>query len=103
MPRRSRVPAPPAPTVPELVVAPELAALALLDHALDLAAAALLAEHMTLTDELRKPGDHGAAVDLAHTICLRAASLRRVLARYARAARDAARPTAKDPDEDLPF
>jgi hypothetical protein len=103
MSRGLRPLAPLEPTVPELVVAPELAALSLLDHALDLAAAALLAEHMTLIDELRRPGDDAAAVDLAHTICLRAASLRRVLARYARVARDAARPAAKDPDADLPF
>jgi hypothetical protein len=103
MPRRLRVPAPSVPTVPELVVAPELAALSLLDHALDLARAALLAEHMTLIDELRRPGEHGPAVDLAHTICLRAASLRRVLARYARAARDAPRPAAMDSEADLPF
>jgi len=91
MSRGLRPLAPLEPTVPELVVAPELAA------------AALLAEHMTLIDELRRPGDDAAAVDLAHTICLRAASLRRVLARYARVARDAARPAAKDPDADLPF
>jgi len=91
------------PTVTDLLVAPELAALALLDAALQITIAALLAEHMTLIDELRPPARDGPVVDLADAICRRASSLRDLLARYASAVRDAARPTAVDPDADLPF
>jgi hypothetical protein len=91
------------PTVPDLLVAPELAALALLDAALQITIAALLAEHMTLIDELRPPARDGPVVDLADAVCRRASSLRDLLARYARAVRDAARPPPVDPDADLPF
>lgn len=102
--RPYQLPTPPSPpSVPDLLVAPELAALSLLDLALDVAASALLAEHMTLIDELHVPGHDGPVVDFARVICQRATSLRHVLARYARAARDAAKPPSEDPTADLPF
>jgi hypothetical protein len=94
---------PPPPSVPDLLVAPELAALSMLDVALEIVVAALLAEHITLIDDLREPGEHGPVVELADVICRRAASLRLVLARYARAARDASAPSSRDPTDDLPF
>jgi hypothetical protein len=93
----------PPPTVPDLVVAPELATLALLDAALEVAVAALLAEHMTLIDDLRPSGRDGPVVELADVVCRRAGSLRNVLARYTRAVRDAANDVPVDPDTDLPF
>lgn len=106
MTRRPRPPSPPPrPTVPELVAAPELAALALLDHALDLAVSAVVAEHMNLIDDLRRPGADGPLVERGRLVCARAASLRLVVARYVRAARAATRPSdpRDDPDTDLPF
>lgn len=93
----------PPPTVPDLVVAPELATLALLDAALEVAVAALLAEHLTLIDDLRPPSQDGPVVELADVVCRRAGSLRDVLARYVRAVRDAASQAPVDPDADLPF
>lgn len=94
---------PPPPSVPDLLVAPELAALSILDVALEIVVAALLAEHITLIDDLHKPGERGPVVELADVICRRAASLRPVIARYARAARDAAAPSSRDPTDDMPF
>jgi hypothetical protein len=93
------------PTVPDLVGAPELAAIFLLELALDVAATALVAEHMTLIDDFRRPREQGAIISLAHTICLRAGALRDTLVRYRRAVRDAAAPADADdaPDDDLPF
>jgi hypothetical protein len=92
------------PTVPDLVVAPELAAIILLEHALDVAASALLAEHVTLVDDFHRPREQGAVVSLAHTICRRAGSLRDTLVRYRRAVRDAAASCADNaPDDDIPF
>ena len=73
MKRARRVrPPPPPPRVPDLIDAPELAAIILLEHALDVAADALLAEHLTLIDDFQRPRDHGPVVALAHAICLRA-------------------------------
>jgi hypothetical protein len=69
------------PTVPDLVDAPELAALILLEHALDVAANTLLAEHMTLIDDFHSPREQGPVVSLAHTICHRAGALRDTLVR----------------------
>ena len=88
--------------MPDLVVAPELAAIILLEHALDVAASALVAEHMTLIDDFHRPREQGPVVSLAHTICLRAETLRDTLVRYRRAVRAAA---AADnaPDDDIPF
>jgi hypothetical protein len=92
------------PTVPDLVLAPELAAIVLLEHALEIAASALLAEHLTLTDDFHRPRDQGPVVSLAHTICLRARTLRDTLVRYRRAVRDAAASHDDDPAaDDLPF
>jgi hypothetical protein len=90
--------------VPDLVAAPELAAIILLEHALDVAASALVAEHMTLIDDFHRPRDQGPVVSLAHTICLRAGALRDTLVRYRRAVRDAAASAADNAlDDDLPF
>lgn len=99
-------PAPPPPTVPDLVVAPELAAIILLEYALDCAASALVAQHPTLIDDFYSPRDQGPVVALAHTICLRSGTLRDTLVRYRRAVRDAApsSPAAGNPtDDDLLF
>ena len=104
MKRTRRVPpAPPPPRVPDLVVAPELASIILLEHALDVAADALLAEHQTLIDDFHRPRDQGPVVFLAHTICRRAATLRQTLWRYRHAVREAAMPPAHDPTDDNTF
>ena len=104
MKRARRVrPAPPPPRVPDLIVAPELASIILLEHALDVAADALLAEHPTLIDDFHRPRDQGPVVFLAHTICLTAATLRETLWRYRRAVRKAAMPPAHDPADDNSF
>jgi hypothetical protein len=90
--------------VSDLVVAPELAAIILLEHALDVAASALVAEHMTLIDDFHRPREQGPVVSLAHTICLRAGALRDTLVRYRRAVRDAVASSADNaPDDDIPF
>jgi hypothetical protein len=94
------LPAPSPPSVPELVSAPELAAIVLLEHALDLTAHALLAQHPTLTDDCAQTPDDGPVVTLAHSICRRAAALEQVLRRYRHAVRDAVTPPHND---DLPF
>jgi hypothetical protein len=96
---------PAAPTVPDLVGAPELAAIILLEHALDVAASALVAENMTLIDDFHRRREQGPVVSLAHTICLRAGALRETLVRYRRAVRDAAASIDADdaPDDQLPF
>ncbi len=105
---RRRPPSPPTtapPTVPDLVDAPELAAIILLEHALDVAASALVAEHMTLIDDFHRPCEQGPVLSLAYTICRRAGALRDILVRYRRAVRDAAASHADEnaPDDDLPF
>ncbi len=91
--------------MPDLVDAPELAALILLEYALDVAADALVAEHMTLIDDFHNPRQQGDVVSLAHTIRLRASALRDTLVRYRRAVRDAAVSAAAHhaTDDDLPF
>jgi hypothetical protein len=91
------------PTVPDLVLAPELAAIVLLEHALEVTANSLVAEHLTLTDDFHRPRDQGPVVSLAHTICLRAAALRDTLVRYRRAVRDAAPHDDDTADDDRPF
>lgn len=95
--------APAAPRVPDLVVAPELAAVVLLEHALQVAADALLAEHPTLIDDFHKPRDQGPVVFLAHAICVRSAALREILWRYRCAVRAAAAAPAHDPADDNTF
>jgi hypothetical protein len=91
--------------VPELVEAPELAVVILLEHALDVVREALLAAHPTLIDELRIPREDGTVVTTANTICLRAMALRDTLRRYRGAVRDAAgvRERERDVDDDLTF
>jgi hypothetical protein len=89
--------------VPDLVVAPELAAIILLEHALDVVADALLAEHPTLIDDFHRPREQGAVVSLAQVTCLRAAALRETLWRYRRAVSEAATPPAYDPTDDNSF
>ena len=103
--RHASPPVTPSPTVPDLVDAPELAAIILLEHALDVAVSALVAEHMTLIDDFHRPQEQGPVVSLAHTIRRRAGALRDTLVRYRRAVRDAATSAAADsaPDDDLPF
>lgn len=103
--RHPSTPTPAPPTVPDLVDAPELAAIILLELALDVAASALVAEHMTLIDDFHTPREHGAVVSLAHTICRRAGALRDTLVRYRRAVHDAADSAEADnaQDDDLPF
>jgi len=105
MPRRLRQrPArPPLPAPPDILVAPELAALAILDVALETCIAALLAEHMTLIDDFRPHPEDGRVVEVAAAICAAAASLRRTIARYARAARDTAGPSRRESPSDFPF
>jgi hypothetical protein len=94
--RHAAPPVTASPTVPDLIDAPELAAIILLEHALDVAASALVAEHMTLIDDFHRPREQGPVVSLAHTICRRAGALRDTLARYRSAVRDAA---ASDDDD----
>ena len=102
MKRARRAPAPPPPTVPDLVVAPELAAVILLEHALAVVRDALLAEHPTLIDDFPRPREHGAVFGLAHRICLQQAALRETLRRYRRAVRVAAAPPPqRDSDDEL--
>ncbi len=106
MTRATKTPRPPPPpTVPELAQAPELAAVIILEHALDIVREALLAEHTTLVDDFRRPREDGRVVSTAHTICLRAAALRDTLRRYRHAVRDAAASPGVDPvaDDDVDF
>jgi hypothetical protein len=94
------LPPPAEPTVPDLEVAPELAAIILLEHALDVVRQALLAEHPTLIDDFRRPEVDGPVLSLANTICLRAPALQDTLRRYRRAVRLATAPTPRDDDAD---
>jgi hypothetical protein len=106
MSRRKRTPRPAVkpPTPPDLILAPELAVLSVLAYVLDIATAALLAEHPTLIDDFRRPRDDGPIVALASTLCRRAANLGDTLAAYDHAVRDAAGPRDHDEaDADLPF
>jgi hypothetical protein len=103
-PKRTPRPAAKPPTPPDLILAPELAVLSVLAYVLDIATAALLAEHPTLIDDFRRPPDDGPVLTLANTICRRAADLGDTLAAYDRAAREAAGSRHRDkPDSDLPF
>ena len=96
--------APPPPTVTDLVLAPELAAVTLLEHALDVATHALLAEHPTLIDDFARARDDAPILALAHRICLRAGALEDMLRRYRRAVADLASLHAIDArQEELPF
>jgi hypothetical protein len=66
-----------------------LAAVILLEHALDVVREAMLAEHPTLVDDLRRPNEDGPVVATANAICCRAVTLRDTLRRYRRAVRTA--------------
>jgi hypothetical protein len=101
---KRRVGRPAAPRVPDLVDAPELATIALLEAALEMVTPALVAEHMTLIDELRLPRGDGPVVFLADQITRRAAALLALLARYRRAVEDcqsAASASAPATDDDV--
>ena len=89
--------------MPEIALAPELSALILLEHALAVVRAALLAEHPTLIDDFHSPREQGRVFFLAHLICQREATLRALLQRYRRAVRDAAAPPADDSSDDTLF
>ena len=91
------------PSARDLLTAPELASIVLLDCALDVARAALLSQHVTLSDHMRPPTNDGVVVELAALVCRRSASLHVALARYVRAVHHAARRAADDSDDDLPF
>jgi len=86
--------------VPDLIVAPELAAIILLEHMLAITVDALVAAHPTLIDDFHRPLD-GPVLALAHTICHRAPTLRDILQRYRQAARDA--DMVLELPEDVPF
>lgn len=91
------------PTVPDLVDAPELAAISLLEHALAVVRDALLAEHLTLIDDFHRPSEQGRVLALAFAICRREAALRELLGRYRHAVREAAAPAARRPSDDDVF
>ena len=102
-PRQAPTSAPAPPTVPDLVDAPELAAISLLEHALAVVRDALLAEHLTMIDDFHRPGEQGRVVALAYAICRREAALRETLRRYRHAVRKAAAPAARHPSDDDVF
>ena len=83
-----------------LAQAPALAALALLDVALELSVRALLAEHPTL--ELKEPGLEPPSLRLAQRLLAAVYPLQRAVHRYREAVRAATRVTTKE-DDDLPF
>jgi len=101
-PANKRGPAqtPPPPTVPDLVRAPELAAVFLLEHALGVLTDALLAEHPTLIDDFAIAHSKSAVLAHADPICRRAATLRELLCRYRRAVRDATMTVARHTSDD---
>ena len=95
---------PPPPTVFDLVDAPELAAVILLEHALGVVIDALLAEHPTLIDDFAVARSKSIVLAHADAIWRRAAALHHLLRRYRRAVRDASTPVARDDsDHDTPF
>jgi hypothetical protein len=101
MKRRALPVSPPSPpTVPELALAPELAAVLLLEHAINVARQALLAEHPTLIDDFARARDDSPTLALAGTICRHAATLEHTLCRYRRAVRDATTPLHHNDDSD---
>lgn len=90
MRRHANVTPPPPPSVPELVHAPELGALMILEHALDVAREALFAEHPAICEDFCRPRDDGRVLATAYTICKRAVALRDTLRRYRSDVRNAA-------------
>lgn len=95
--------APPTTSVLDLVRAPELAALTLLDCALRVACDALHAVHPTLDNELRTHREDGRIVAAASVVVARVRQLQRALQTYQCALRDALRAPPRAPDDDLPF
>ena len=97
----------PWPTPPDLAESPELAVLALLDAALELAVSALLALYPEIADPERPYwiDAPSAARDRAATITSRAYSLRDALARYRQilppATDDLPEPDPRPPDDDI--
>lgn len=87
------------PTPPEIDHAPEVALLAVLDHALDIAAAAVVAAHPNLLDDepfyrqLGRP-----EMKAADAILTRARRLRDALNRYRRAVAALRASTDREPD-----
>jgi hypothetical protein len=98
--KRGPAQTPPPPNVPDLVGAPELAAVILLEHALGVVTDALLAEHPTLIDDFALAHSKSAVLAHAARICRRAASLRDLLRRYRCAVRDATMPVARETSDD---
>lgn len=94
---------PPSTSVLELVRAPELATLTLLDSALRVARDALRAVHPTLDDELRTPKEDGNVVAVARAVVARMLALQRALSTYRHALRDSLREPERAHDDDLPF
>lgn len=83
-----------------LAQAPELAALALLDAALELSVRALLAEHPTL--ELDEPRLEPLSLRCAQRVLTAVYPLQRAVHRYREVVIAATRVTTKE-DDDLPF
>jgi len=104
MTRRRPSPPTPAPqTVPDLIAAPELAAIILLEHALDVATSALLAAHLTLTTSTG-PASRAASSPSPMPSARMPAPLCEVLKSDRRAVRDAAIADADcPPNHDIPF
>ncbi len=91
------------PTPVDYIVAPELAALTIVDHAIDVAILGLIAAHPSLVDEAApywvRDGD-SRPIRLGRALRSRAAKLQRQLRQY----RDAVLAEAEDLyDQDLPF
>ena len=82
-----------------LLLAPELAVVALVDHALDTLRLALLAEHPLLDDDLAAPDDPPVQ-RRARAVLDHAARLRRALDAYRREVRRVLREL---PGDDMPF
>lgn len=82
--------------------APELAALALLERALEISVRALMAEHPTL-DELAEPDAEPASLRHARRVLARISPLRRDVRRYRAAVLAAIQSALEVDDDDLPF
>jgi hypothetical protein len=88
-------------TVPEIERAPELASVAVVEHALDVLVQALAAAHPTLIDDFARARDDDRVVSLAHALCCRVAGLEALLRRYRRAVGDRVEPLPLDGDDGL--
>ncbi len=83
----------------QLLVAPEMVVVDLLDHCLDALRLAMLAEHPLLDDELAAHDD-APVQQRARALLRHAIRLRRALDDYRREVRDVLRDVARD---DMPF